>query len=233
MNDDTTQESQTEAADKMELPIKKPKRKNRILTLCVVTVVVIATGCGLWVWHEQPSFCSSFCHTPMDPYLPTYETTVGQAALDKWGNHVTEASAMMAPAHGALADEGEEGMTCVSCHVPTVSEQLQEFMHWTTGDYLNPLDERTAEQLLEARGLDSDAFCLNESCHDLTRSELSQTTENLGERNPHSGHHGDEACDSCHKGHRASVNQCTQCHLDAPVPEGWLTHAEEYELLTK
>ena len=33
--------------------------------------------------------------------------------------------------------------------------------------------------------------------------------------NPHSNHHGEANCSDCHKSHRASVMQCTQCHNDA------------------
>lgn len=212
-------------------PARAIRRPKRIIALGIAAMVLIAVGSGFWIWHEQPSFCNAFCHTPMDPYLPTFEATPGEAALDKWGHEVSDASAMMAPLHRMSVEEGGSGATCVSCHVPTVPEQLSEVASWATGSYLDPIDERNSGQLLAARGLESDAFCLNESCHDLTREQLATSTEQLGERNPHEGHHGDEACDSCHKGHRASVNQCTECHLDAPVPEGWLTHAEEHDLL--
>ena len=234
MDDTRESEGVEEASASDSAPGRKRKRgwsKKRGIAVGVVVVVLVAAGLGFWVWHEQPSFCNAICHTPMDPYLPTFEAAPGEAAQDKWGNEVAEAGAMMAPLHRASLDEGGAGATCVSCHVPSVGEQLSEAAKWATGNYLDPLEERSAEQLLAARGLESDAFCLNESCHNLTRDELAQTTEQLFERNPHSGHHGEEACDSCHKGHRASVNQCTQCHLDAPVPDGWVTHAEEYRML--
>lgn len=210
---------------------RRVRRPKRVIMIAIAAMVLIVVGSGFWIWHEQPGFCNAFCHTPMDPYLPTFEATPGEAALDKWGHEVSDASAMMAPLHRMSVEEGGSGATCVSCHVPTVPEQLSEVANWASGNYLDPIDERNAGQLLAARGLESDAFCLNESCHDLTREQLATSTEQLGERNPHEGHHGDEACDSCHKGHRASVNQCTECHLDAPVPEGWLTHAEEHDLL--
>lgn len=44
--------------------------------------------------------------------------------------------------------------------------------------------------------------------------------------NPHSNHHGEANCSDCHKSHRASVMQCTQCHNDAAasMPEGWVDY---------
>ena len=83
-----------------------------------------------------------------------------------------------------------------------------------------------------ARGIEPDQFCLNESCHNLTREDLKQATSELGQYNPHQPQHGEQECSSCHKAHRASVNACTQCHSEAEVPEGWLTVAEANKLST-
>lgn len=205
----------------------KKKGKKWPIVVGVVVVVLIAAGAGFWVWHEQPSFCNAICHTPMDPYLPTYEAEPGQPATDKWGNEVANASGMMAAVHRVSSDEGGAGATCMSCHVPTIGEQVSEGMAWITGNYYNPLEERDLEQLVEARGAEKDEFCLNESCHNLTRADLIKTTENLGQYNPHQPQHSEQTCSSCHKAHRASVNACTQCHTDSYVPEGWLSYQQE------
>ncbi len=218
---------------------KKKKRRKWPIILGVVVVVLIAAGAGFWVWHEQPSFCNAICHTPMDPYLPTYEATPGEAAVDKWGNEVTDASAMMAALHRA-----EDGDTCMSCHVPVLSEQIGEAMGWVSGNYVlvenpnstdpmyaNVLQERTLEELVAARELpEGEEFCLNENCHNITRDDLVELTSEYAPRNPHLAQHGEKECSDCHKAHRASVNWCSSCHSDAPIPEGWLTVAQANKL---
>ncbi len=42
--------------------------------------------------------------------------------------------------------------------------------------------------------------------------------------------HGENQCSDCHKAHRASVNACSQCHNDAPIPEGWISAADNTAL---
>ena len=230
--EETNVEVATEATVTEDSAIKEasPKKKGKKwpIVVGVVAVVLIVAGAGFWVWHEQPSFCNAICHTPMDPYLPTYEAEPGQAATDKWGNEVEDASGMMAAVHRVSKDEGGAGATCMSCHVPTIGEQVSEGIAWISGNYYYPLEERNTKQLVEARGLESgDELCLNESCHNLTREDLVRATSELGQYNPHEAKHSELACSSCHKAHRASVNVCTQCHTDAHVPEGWLSYQQE------
>ena len=125
----------------------------------------------------------------------------------------------------------------MECHVPTLSEQITEGIAWISGGYeilgTNALDqavlpERELADLVEARGIEEDAFCMTEECHvGVTRDTLAQKTADLSETyNPHMAQHGEYACSDCHKAHAQSVNKCTQCHTDAPVPEGWLSAAE-------
>ena len=207
-------------------PKRKCTRKQRagIVVGCIVAVLVVA-GAGFMVWHEQPSFCNAICHNPMDPHLPTYEATPGESATDKWGNEVEDASSMLAAVHGQV------GKTCMDCHVPTLSEQVNEGVEWVSGNYDSPLGERTATQLVEARGLEnSDEFCMNDSCHPYTREELEKKTAWMGKINPHTPQHGEQKCTTCHKAHRASVNYCTQCHTDAVVPDGWIDYTESTQL---
>ncbi len=220
------------AAEQAPKAKKKGKKKWPIIVGVVVAVVVVA-GAGFWVWHEQPSFCNAICHTPMDAYLPTYEAEVDMASTDKWGNEVTNASAMMAPLHRA-----QNGDTCLSCHVPTLSEQISEGMSWISGNYevwhtqtgLMVPPERTLAELTEARGIPADEFCLNEACHNMTRDDLAKATSDM-KRNPHVAQHGTVECSECHKAHRASVNYCSSCHNDAEIPDGWITAAENKTLL--
>ena len=207
---------------------KKPSRK-RWITAGVVAVVVIAAAIGFWTWHEQPSFCGAICHTPMDNYLATYEQENGVAGVDKWGNAVENTAGMMAVVHR------EAGDTCMSCHVPTLSEQIGEGVAWVSGGYQYPLNETDLAALTAASGKDNDSFCLNEACHTnddgtvMTRQQLEARTSNF-ERNPHEVHHQELECSTCHKGHRASVNYCSNCHRDAPIPDGWISAAEEAKL---
>lgn len=228
--EETKVEAATEAAANDDAPMteeaapKKKGKKKWPIVVGVVVVVLIAAGAGFWVWHEQPSFCNAICHTPMDPYLPTYEAEPGQPATDKWGNEVADASSMLAATHRA-----QEGTTCMGCHVPTLSEQISEGISWVTGNYVAPLEERDLDQLTEARGLEGDQFCLNEACHNMTRDDLAEMTADM-DYNPHVAQHGEIDCSECHKGHRASVDYCTQCHTESKLPAGWLTTAEANKL---
>ena len=235
-------EKETAAATK---PARNKKRVG--IVAGVVAAVVVVAGVGAFAWHEQPSFCNAICHTPMDGYLETYEATPGQAATDKWGNEVADASGMLAAVHAS----NDSKATCLSCHVPTMSEQLTEGGEWVSGNYTLVeqeggsvlLTERDSDQLTEARGDRGDEFCLRSGCHVnddgsvMTREDLTKLTAKESDdpaviiRNPHSWQHGAQACTDCHKAHRASVLICTECHADMELPEGWIS-AQESDALT-
>lgn len=204
----------------------RPARKGRKGTVVagVVAAVVVVAAVGLFVWHEQPSFCAALCHTPMDAYYDSYAT----GETDKYGMEVQEANraSMTAYQHQVQA-----GTTCMGCHVPTLSEQIGEGLAWVAGDYEVAgdnlkgqaiLSTRSLSQLTEARGAEGNDFCMNGDCHDLTQEELEAATADLGPRNPHSFAHGEIACGDCHKAHSRSVNKCGECHGDAALPDGWL-----------
>ena len=234
------EEEKIEVQEAAEAPVAKKRKKKGPIVLGTVVGVLVVAAIGFFVWHEQPSFCNAICHTPMDPYLPTYEAEPGQPATDKWGNEVADASGMLAATHRAVGVETGDKITCMSCHVPTLSEQIGEGISWISGSYevvSNPtwggvLSERSLKTLVTARGLASgDEFCLNPDCHDYDRQGLIQLTTDLSTiRNPHEPQHQELTCDTCHKAHRASVNYCSSCHMDAPIPDGWLTVAEEKKL---
>ena len=213
------------------------KKKNKLKIVGIVVAVIVVIGIGLFVWHEQPSFCNAVCHTPMDAYGDTYL----KANVDKYGNELNEqgSMAMMAVAHKEKA-----GYTCMKCHLPVLGQQVNEGLHWITGNYTIEghnqlgqalLEERTLDELVEAWGGKSgDEFCLRSGCHVnddgsvMTRDDLLAKTANLDPKyNPHnSAQHGEKSCGTCHKGHSQSINQCTECHVEAPVPDGWLTAKE-------
>jgi hypothetical protein len=52
-------------------------------------------------------------------------------------------------------------------------------------------------------------ICLQ--CHGSTE-KLAEKTSAVKPANPHDSHLGDVACDQCHRGHKAPVNACAQCH---------------------
>ena len=229
-----TQDKVSEIAEETVVEAAPKKKKKLPIILGVVVVVLVAAGAGFWVWHEQPSFCNAICHTPMDPYNVTYDQEYGVEGIDKWGNTVADTSSMLAVSHKTF------DTTCMGCHVPTLSEQISEGIGWVTGNYEvteNPtygvvLYETSLEDLTAARGADPDSFCLNESCHNMTRDDLVAATDDL-DFNPHAPQHGEIACSDCHKAHRASVMYCSQCHADAEVPEGWLTYSQAKQLAAK
>lgn len=203
------------------------RRRKRFVTLGVVAAVVIVAGAGFWVWHEQPSFCNAICHAPQDPHSQTYFAESGQSALDKWGNYVEDAGDMLVVAHREKGDLG-----CMDCHVPTISEQVAEGMNWVGGNYNYPLNERSMTDLNHYAQKDDPAeFCLNESCHNMTRDDLARATAG-SVRNPHvtEVRHVQMECSDCHKSHRQSVQACSRCHADAEVPDGWLSAEEAAEV---
>lgn len=196
----------------------------QVTAVCAAVVIVVA-GVGMFAWHETPSFCGAICHNSMDPYLPTYESEPGQPTVDKWGNEVVDASAMMSAVH---REYGE--VTCLMCHVPSIEEQVTEGVEYVSGGYYAPLSERSLSDLVAYRNVDDPTeFCLNESCHNMTKADLTKATSNMA-RNPHAWHHFEYTCTDCHKAHRASVMICSNCHDDSKIPSGWLSGQQAKEL---
>ena len=206
---------------------KKSSAKKRVGIVCgVIAVIVAIAGFGMWTWHDDPSFCGTVCHTPMASYLETYDQKPNTEGVDKYGNPGSNTSAMLAVQHGAM------GFDCLTCHKATLGQQISEGTARLAGNYTYPLDERSVAELGEPTGMGSDEMCLNESCHNMTRDDLYNLTadeENL--YNPHWSHHETLDCGTCHKAHGQSVLYCTQCHAQAPVPEGWLSMGEYNEMM--
>ena len=85
-------------APQKEVSVKKSRKKAPI-TIAVIAAIVVVAGAGLWVWHEQPSFCAAICHIPMDPYLETYEEEANAEGVDKWNNPVSNTNDMLSVTH--------------------------------------------------------------------------------------------------------------------------------------
>lgn len=222
----------------------QPKRHKKLYIALGVVAVVVVAGLGFNAWHSTPQFCDAICHTPMDAYVPTY--TDGN--VDKYGNDLdeTQSMGMMSHLHEVTQTaDGKSAASCIDCHEPTIGEQVTEGMHWVTGNVQvagenkkgdTILTSRSFDQLTEARGANAEAFCLKSGCHvnadgsDMQRSDLVAATADLSAtRNPHLAQHGELPCGTCHKGHSQSVNYCSQCHTDAPIPEGWVSYTEAAE----
>lgn len=206
-NPETVETVETVSEVSEKEPKKKNKKKKWIIAGVVVVVLAVVVAAGL-VWHEQPTFCNAICHSPMDKYVETYYS----------GDE-----AMLVTSH-ANAD-----VTCLSCHIPTISQQVSEAMGWISGNYefdsaTGYLALRRTTETLSATGTGSD-FCLNENCHQI--AELEAATGDW-ERDPHSAtaHSGSylEDCSNCHRVHGTSVLVCASCHSDAvsELPDGWV-----------
>ena len=100
---------------------KRKSSTKKWVVVGVAAAVIIAAGAGFLVWHEQPGFCGTICHTPMQDYVDNYES--GDPAL-------------LAAVH-----KGAE-VSCLGCHEPTIEEQVMEGVAWVTGDYELPLEQR-------------------------------------------------------------------------------------------
>lgn len=229
---------------------KKPRNPKKTWTVVgVIVVVLVIAGIGAWNWHNTPGFCGTVCHYSMSSYVETYNQQANAAGIDKYGNAVSNTNAMLAVSH--QSDEAGK-LACLSCHVPSVSQQLGEVQETITGDYYvvqradaadyAALEEVDSNALIaNAGGTENtgDEFCLKSGCHvtesgeDYTRDTLTELTSDMA-FNPHRWTHGNFQCTDCHKSHRASVFYCTRCHNDAydSMPEGWVSYQESQQIVS-
>jgi hypothetical protein len=208
----------------LTLPKKrsKGKRNKALATLAIIIVVLIGgSGAAYATTHEDPHFCNFLCHTPMDPYVESYDNNASIVAAEVEATGADGAQ-LSVTVH---KDSEEQEINCLSCHVADLGEQINEGIHWVTGDYTVPLEGITlvdSENPKEGE-VSGTEFCLREGCHEVTtRDQLAESTSDLV-RNPHSSHLTAEDCSSCHQTHEQSVMLCAQCHNDVEIPEGWIT----------
>jgi hypothetical protein len=209
----------------------KPKKKKglafKILLVVGIVVVVLAGGAGgaYALFHDEPAFCNAICHTPMDPYVESYEN----------GTSVNPAqTSLTAPLSVTVHKDSDQDINCLTCHIPDMGEQIQEGMKWISGNYELPLEMRIVSGKIKEGSGDKDAieFCLREGCHAgvSTIEDLKKATDDQV-RNPHDSHldpaNSIQDCYKCHQTHEQSYMLCSQCHGDAKVPEGWLNFTEQ------
>lgn len=182
-------------------PKKKRSVKRGWIVGGVIAAVIVVAGAGFWVWHDQPSFCNSICHSPMDTYVETF---------------YSEDPGMLASVHKQAGDN------CLSCHEAKITDQVTEAMAWVSDSY--PMD---ADGKYLATGMDfaSEEFCVRNGCHTVEdMMEAGRGFAGNDEKfNPHSSHQ-DMAfeCGDCHKAHGKSVLMCNECHR-LNLPEGWVS----------
>jgi hypothetical protein len=193
-----------------------------LVSLGVVFVLLVGGGGGVYLTqHSNPLFCNAVCHTPMDPYVASFEDGVSTNAAQV---------ELSGPLSVTVHKDAGSGIVCVTCHDDGLGEQLREGWAWVTGDYVYPLEAKvlTVGEAKAEGQVGGVGFCLREGCHVGVES-LEELKGALSDqrRNPHDSHNGTLECTQCHRTHEQSVMWCTQCHADAVVPEGWLTYAEQ------
>lgn len=235
MSDET---KKTEAAP-AEGAAPAPKKHKKAVVAVVIVAVLVVAGIGFNIWHEQPSFCQTMCHIE-NTYVNNYSQPQNSVGTDKYGNEVSNTNAMMAVLHSHTDASAKPEIVCVDCHVPNNFELAHDGMNYVTGNYVYPRNERSDDDLMKWDNKDGTQFCVNENCHaylrgadgKVDRDKLEQSTQRM-DFNPHSQHHEgiEMTCTECHKGHRASVLECTGCHDDVELPDGWVTKEQSDEIM--
>ncbi len=199
--------SKTPETEKQNAATPAKKKRNGWMVGGIVVAVIVVVAIAFGVWHNQPSFCNSVCHTPMDPYVQTYDS---------------DNPAMMSSLHRT-----EANMSCLDCHEARLGQQISEVGTWM--DDATPVDANGMLVNHDTSVQASPENCLKSGCHDW--NEVVDSTwgfeGNDEEFNPHSSHqNGSIQCSDCHKSHTNSVLYCAKCH-DLNVPEGWEVPTDE------
>ena len=178
-------------------PGSKPRSKRKLaIVLGVVATVVAAAGAGLWIWHEQPSFCGTVCHDTMQPYVDTLAD-----------------ESYLAHAHA------QSGTECLDCHVPTIEEQVAEAVKQINGNYVVPFAKMEVDDEFCLRdGCHSREEIESPDVGVVVDGSLVnphvQTVDRQNSEFPHEGDGEKLQCSQCHTVHRESkgMDYCYSCH---------------------
>jgi hypothetical protein len=178
----------------MNMEKERKPRSRTWLAIGAMCLVLAALASGGWAWHQEPNFCA-VCHTPMRSYVDGYQ-----------GGDPT----LMAAQHAS----GETALVCVDCHEMEIIKDATLGLHWMTGNYVFPLQQRE---------FGTSGFCLAAGCHD--EGKIIEATKDYGGAtlfNLHDPRHGKQQCYRCHLSHEKSVLMCNQCHR-LKLPDGWIS----------
>jgi flagellar basal body-associated protein FliL len=227
---DTYDVDETDAEDveavATKAPGKRKRGKGRIILLAAAIVLVAVFGGGGIAYatqHDNPHFCNAICHTPMDPYVESYDNnlSVNAAEAETTGPDGAQLSV-------TLHKNSDQDINCLTCHNDGIDAQIQEGIAWVSGNYVVPLEGFSVVSSAnpkegEVSGVE---FCLREGCHEATTlDELKETTADVKVNGAavHNGQHGYTNCSLCHQTHEQSVLYCASsgCHVEVTMPEGW------------
>jgi hypothetical protein len=103
---------------------------------------------------------------------------------------------------------------CLECHQVTLQQEKEHLTRFKKKRFKTPLEEREYDN----------EMCLK--CHGSYKELIERTKDYKGKglpRNPHESHYGEMDCNLCHKVHRTSIDQCSQCHQPGVNKPGWKT----------
>ncbi len=213
--------------------------------------------CGAICHDPMDAYVSSYIDGEYDVYGNKMEDEAQSVAMAAYLHKVDHRTTCLQCHEPTLAEQLSQGVSWLTGDYTTAgtNAQGQSYLkELTTEELVNgggnaasqggSSDEDTSSQDSSSQSTTGDQFCLKAGCHTdfdkndiLDRSQLTQMTEYLGKYNPHlflqDEKHDTVQCSDCHKAHSRSVNTCTECHADAPVPNGWLNYDERQQIEEK
>lgn len=146
------------------------------------------------------------CHTETPAWTPEAECVMCHSLDGYTYEESRENPDLMAYAHA------QEGLLCLDCHEQAALEE----------SHVGAVPGGAVEPRMYETG-----FCTD--CHlDNEHTSLEQVAERTAETevNPHQSHLiGEMSCNTCHKNHQPSQDQCTQCHDPMTEAAGWTAGA--------
>ncbi len=201
----------TETTEVRQSGIPRPGRRVWPVIMSIIVVIGVVVLVGFLHWHEEPTFCSTVCHSTMQTYIDGY---------------YSEDPALEVTAH-ADAD-----VTCLGCHWSQAKmlDLVNEVILYATDSYESPLPDKGEEFI-------NDEFC--GACHDGETAPTKEETTADWAQDPHNIPDGvsmhetvSMECYDCHSMHNASTMVCAECHDDVTVPDGWQVTVNETKAST-